>query len=161
MSFCVTKLVQYVTEKTSPHIEISLLFFFWHHWDDRIKHSKFFDWKMLWKYKKIFNLPFTYYSTAQPKIVFCFPLYKAQQQWQKNSVVFVDQLSKPSVCSGLWQVSLGSGKCLHPAHSPLPVLPHLAPWLCGDPSPILCPRNSLFNLEVLLSAASPCCSCKT
>ena len=35
----------------------------------------------------------------------------------KNSVLFVDQLSEPSVCSGLGQVSLGSGKCLHPAGS--------------------------------------------
>jgi len=66
-----------------------------------------------------------------------------------NSVLFVDQLSEPSVCSGLGQVSLHSGKCFHPARSPLPVLPHLTPWFCGVPFPVLCPQYSLFNLEVL------------
>lgn len=29
----------------------------------------------------VYKITFAYYSTAQPKIVFCFPLYKAQQQW--------------------------------------------------------------------------------
>lgn len=65
----------------------------------------------------------------------------------KNSVLFVDQLSEPAVCSGLKQVSLGSGKCLHLAHSSLPVLPHLGPWFCGDPSQSSAHRTVYLTLK--------------
>lgn len=60
--------------------------------------------------KKIFDLPFTYYSTAQTKM-------ESTTAMTKNTGLFVDQVSKPSVCSGLGQVSLSSGKRLHPTCS--------------------------------------------
>lgn len=87
MSFCVTRLVQiYYREDVPSHrnfpdslFGITKVL--------RLKHSKFLTRRC---YESIYmciyiyiNLPFTYYSNAQPKIIFCFPLYKAHQQWQK------------------------------------------------------------------------------
>lgn len=162
MPFCVTKLVQLYYRETCPHIGIPLISL-WHHWGDRTKAQQVFDWKMLWRCIYIYILKITFhllqYCPAKNRILFS--LMQGPTAITKNSELFVDHVSKTSVCCFLRQVSLGSRKCFHPAHFPVPVLYHLAPWLCGDPSPIPCSQNSLFNLEVPLSAASPCCSCET
>lgn len=78
-------------EETSLHTDISL--FFWHPWDDRTKIASFLTGRCYKSIKKIFSLPFTFYNIAQPKIIVCVPLYKAQQQWQKSFCLWI---SSPS-----------------------------------------------------------------
>lgn len=139
-------------------------FSFWHQQVfgmSKTKAQQVFDWKMLWKYIYFWNLPFTYYSTAQPKIIFCFPLYKAQQQWQKKASYL--WIMSQAFCLLLPQTSISGFREVFPS----------CPFstACASPPCFLAlwrsflnhnrPQNSLFNLEVPLSAASPCCSCET